>query len=405
MLHIIKDKVFKKNIIKVNFRRKMNHEEITKLNLIMYILLLTSKKYKTNRELLIKAKELYDLTPESYINIYGNALILSFRFTFLKDKYSEDNNTKESLKFINEILFNPDVQKKSFNEKCFEIAKNQLIDDIKTYNENKSTYAKKKMLELMDPLSPYSYSIVGYMEDLDKINATNLYSFYQELIQTSAVDLFAFGDITKKDLSVIKLPNNKLVDIDYIYRTSEREHRTFLERENLNQSKLVMGYNMNDLTPYEATYALQVYLYILGLGPDSKLFQNVREKESLCYTISATAKYAGSFMMITAGIDAINFNKTIKLVHAQVLEMTKGNFKESDIKNAILSIKSSYQELLENPYSIINSHESTFYLGFDPIEERLNKIEKITKKDVIEVAKKIKINTIYLLEGTKNEKA
>ena len=166
-----------------------------------------------------------------------------------------------------------------------------------------------------------------------------------------------------------------------------------------------MGYNMNDLTPYEATYALQVYLYILGLGPDSKLFQNVREKESLCYTISATAKYAGSFMMITAGIDAINFNKTIKLVHAQVLEMTKGNFKESDIKNAILSIKSSYQELLENPYSIINSHESTFYLGFDPIEERLNKIEKITKKDVIEVAKTIKINTIYLLEGTKNEKA
>ena len=116
MLHIIKDKAFKKNIIKVNFRRKMNHEEITKLNLIMYILLLTSKKYKTNRELLIKAKELYDLTPESYINIYGNALILSFRFTFLKDKYSEDNNTKESLKFINEILFNPDAQKKSFNE-------------------------------------------------------------------------------------------------------------------------------------------------------------------------------------------------------------------------------------------------------------------------------------------------
>ena len=145
MLHIIKDKAFKKNIIKVNFRRKMNHEEITKLNLIMYILLLTSKKYKTNRELLIKAKELYDLTPESYINIYGNALILSFRFTFLKDKYSEDNNTKESLKFINEILFNPDVQKKSFNEKCFEIRNGKGIEEqnvftVINYWNNSSCY-------------------------------------------------------------------------------------------------------------------------------------------------------------------------------------------------------------------------------------------------------------------------
>ena len=80
----------------------------------------------------------------------------------------------------------------------------------------------------------------------------------------------------------------------------------------MNQSKLVMGYNMNDLTPYEAEYALQIYLYILGLGPDSKLFTNVREKESLCYTIASTAKYAGSFMMISAGIDASTFDKTVE---------------------------------------------------------------------------------------------
>lgn len=401
-IHFIKNNNFKKNILKINFRRRSNKKEITKLNLILYILLMTSKKYKTNRELLLKAKELYDLSPEAFVNVYGNCTVLSFRFTFLKDKYTEENNSLKVIEFINEILFNPDVKNGKFNEKTFMLAKNQVLDDIKTSSENKSTYSKRRMCELMDPDSPYAINVMGYLEDLETINEKELYEFYLELINNSAVDVFAIGDIEPKIIDKLNFSSfEEKEKISCIYKTKDREVKTFIEREKLNQSKLVMGYSMNELTPYDAEYALQIYLFILGLGPDSKLFLNVREKESLCYNISSTAKYAGSFMMISAGIDASKFEKAVKLIHEQTTAMVKGEFTAKDVESAKLSIKTSYQELLENPYTIINTSESSMYLGFDQLKKRLKIIDTITKKDVVNVAKKIKINTIYLLEGIK----
>ena len=401
-VHFIKERNFKKNIVKINFRRKTDAREITKLNLLLYILLTTSKKYKTNRELILRAKELYELSPEAFLNIYGNCTVLSFRFTFLKDKYTEENNSLKVIDFINEILFNPDVKNNKFNAKTFRLAKNQVMEDIKTSAENKASYSKKRMCECMDPASPYAIDVAGSLDDLETIDEKELYEFYLDIINNSSADVFALGDIDPKILDNIKFKiANSDKKVSYIYKSKERKVKTIIERDNLNQSKLVIGYNMNDLTPYEAEYALQIYLYILGLGPDSKLFTNVREKESLCYTISSTAKYAGSFMMISAGIDASTFDKTVGLIDEQIGAMQKGDFTNEEIESAKLSIKTSYRELLENPYTIINSFESSLYLGFDPIKKRLKEIDKITKEDIIEVAKKIKLNTIYLLEGTK----
>lgn len=401
-VHFIKERNFKKNIVKINFRRKTDAREITKLNLLLYILLTTSKKYKTNRELILRAKELYELSPEAFLNIYGNCTVLSFRFTFLKDKYTEENNSLKVIDFINEILFNPDVKNNKFNAKTFRLAKNQVMEDIKTSAENKASYSKKRMCECMDPASPYAIDVAGSLDDLETIDEKELYEFYLDIINNSSADVFALGDIDPKILDNIKFKiANSDKKVSYIYKSKERKVKTIIERDNLNQSKLVIGYNMNDLTPYEAEYALQIYLYILGLGPDSKLFTNVREKESLCYTISSTAKYAGSFMMISAGIDASTFDKTVGLIDEQIGAMQKGDFTNEEIESAKLSIKTSYRELLENPYTIINSFESSLYLGFDPIKKRLKEIDKIAKEDIVEVAKKIKLNTIYLLEGTK----
>ena len=189
--------------------------------------------------------------------------------------------------------------------------------------------------------------------------------------------------------------------LDYIYSSKMREPKTYIERDTVNQSKLVMGYNLDGLTIKEATYALQIYLYILGLGPSSKLFTNVREKESLCYSISVTARYINSIMLINAGIDSVNFDKTVSLINKQVEAMRKGSFKESDIKAAKLSIKSSYQEVLESPYSILSSYEVSSYMGYDEIKARIKKIDEVTKEDIKKVANKVKLNTIFLLEGHK----
>ena len=194
-VHLIESDRFKKNVIKINFRRKTDRSEMTKLNFLTHLLLLSSKKYKTERDLLYRAKELYDLSESSTVNIFGKVSILSFTFSFLKDQYTEEGNTKNVFDFINEVMFNPNVKNKRFDKKTFEVAKNEIIDEIKTYEENKRGYSQLKMIEHMDPNSPAAIRTVGYLEDIDKITPKSLYEFYLEVFNSSTIDVFSLGDI------------------------------------------------------------------------------------------------------------------------------------------------------------------------------------------------------------------
>ncbi len=400
-IEFIKNKKFKKNILKINFRRKINKNEITKINFLLSLLLMSSKKYQTNRELVLETKNLYNLTPEAFANISGNCVIISFRFTFLMDKYTEENNTLRAVNFIKEVLFNPNVNDNQFASDAFNIVKQELSDDIKTFSEDKSAYSKLRMFEAMDPESPYAINYVGTLEELEKINEKNLYEFYLDMINNSVIDIFALGDIKEEYFNGWKI-NPKRLKLSHIYKSKERETIKFAtEKSDTSQSKLVMGYNMNGLSLYEAKYPLEIYLHILGSGPDSKLFANVREKESLCYNVVANAKYTGSILIIRAGIDAAKVKKTIDIINAQVLDMINGNFQEKDVENAKINIKTGYQEIGENPYYLIALKEGHKYIGYDLLKKRMELIGKVTKEEVMEVAKKIKLNTIFLLEGNK----
>ena len=120
---------------------------------------------------------------------------------------------------------------------------------------------------------------------------------------------------------IFKNKKGRELNSDYIYESSISKPQTYIEKDDISQSNLIMGYNLNGIDIKGAEYALQIYLYILGLGPNSKLFTNVREKESLCYSISAFSRYVSSIMIISAGIDAINFDKTVALINKLVESM------------------------------------------------------------------------------------
>ena len=53
---------------------------------------------------------------------------------------------------------------------------------------------------------------------------------------------------------------------------------------------------------------------------------------------------------------------------------------------------------------MISIVEATEYLGYDDIDTRHKEVVKVTKQDIIKYAKKIKLDTTYLLEGAKNER-
>ena len=141
------------------------------------------------------------------------------------------------------------------------------------------------------------------------------------------------------------------------------------------------------------------YSLILGGNPNSKLFQNVREKNSLCYHISSSIAAISKIITIVAGINKENYEKTIKLIKKEIDNMKKGNIEDFEIEEAKKIYIASCKQVYDSPTSIINNYLSREYINLDLVEDRIKNIKKVTKEDVIEFAKKVHIDTIFLLEG------
>ena len=166
----------------------------------------------------------------------------------------------------------------------------------------------------------------------------------------------------------------------------------------IEQSKLIIGFKLKDLTDFERKYVMGIYSYILGGGPDSKLFKEVREKNSLCYTISSVYNGVFNILKISAGINSSNFLKAVKIIKKQLKDMSLGKFDERDIKCAYMTYMNTYKEIMDSQSALLNNYVSMEYLNLDSFDVREKQLKKVTKDMIINVSKKIMIDTIYLLE-------
>ena len=333
----------------------------------------------------------------------------SFILQTLNDKYTEENNFEESIKFLHEIIFNPDVEEERFKEDKLELVKSNATLALNSIKEDAANYSLIRMSEAYDKTSPISYRMTGYLEDLDKITEENLYEYYERMLDNDYVDIFILGDINEKELLPIIKKYFKFKKVKkrkasyYLPNKKTRKRRLFAKETTKNsQSKLAIACPITKMTDYEKNYSLLLANIILGGTGDSKLFKEVREENSLCYTIRSNYNRLDNLMVINAGIDNVNFDKAVELITKNVQDMKKGKFTDSDINVAKEFYKTSAESLMESPSRIINEVLTEEILGVEPLSERVRKIEKVTKKDIMRACKKINMDTVFLLEGGNN---
>ncbi|MNI75458.1 Peptidase M16 inactive domain protein [compost metagenome] len=136
------------------------------------------------------------------------------------------------------------------------------------------------------------------------------------------------------------------------------------------------------------------------------MFQNVREKESLAYTVRSRYYRFKDFMIIYAGIEKSNYDKAKEVILEQLKQMETGNITESEFnaakKNLISDLNEWYDSKIALSKMILTS--LLFYKNTDmSLEKMIQGIEDVTIDDIINVSKKIKVEMIYLLGGQNNE--
>ncbi|HHY64103.1 MAG TPA: insulinase family protein, partial [Clostridiaceae bacterium] len=180
------------------------------------------------------------------------------------------------------------------------------------------------------------------------------------------------------------------------------------ENMDVSQGKLCLGFRTHVDPGSEDYYPLVVYNGILGGDAHSKLFRNVREQASLAYYAqSVLEKYKG-LMIILSGIDAGNRERAEDIILEQVEAMKKGNFSKEVLEATLKSLETGMKSMQDSQRGIVDFFLSQHLIesgeDFDSMTEKL---KRVTMDDVVRVAQKVQLDTIYFLkpDGRRQEES
>ena len=405
-IHTIKTDKFKNCSMEIMFRNNLIKEEITENNMLVDMLMHSSKKYPKRRDIAIELENLYSSSVRGFSTRLGNSIMLSFVLDFLNPRYCDDGYLEEVISLPFELLLNPNVDNLEFDRRSFNIIKNRIKSDIESLKENASRYAFRRSLTLMDKDSPSSYYMTGYLSDLENITPSSLVDTYHRMLNDYICDIYIIGNLDMdkvvqliKDKFKIKTIKDYKVNL-YVDNKIRKKNLDICETGNYEQDSLVMIYNLDNLNKKERDYVIQLYNIILGSGGlTSKLYKYLREENSLCYIVSSMYQKYDGLLLIYSGIDKKDKNKCLKLINKALQEMINGDFTDEELDNAKKAVISSIKMSEDTNGGIINNYLFNELDNLPLYDERVKEFKKISKKDVIEVAKKVKLNTIYLLSG------
>ena len=409
-LHNINTNKFKTNLFATFLATPLTRENVTKNALLAAVLRRGTKKIKSQDLISKKLEEMYGASFDCGIEKTGDNQVIKFYLETINENFlpEKEELDKKSIEILFDIVFNPLIENEQFNEDYVESEKKKLKQIIDGKIDNKRAYSFERCIEEMFKNEPYGLYKFGYIEDLDLITPKSLYKYYCELLQKCKIDIFLSGDFEGKNINEIIKNNceiNKLTERkpEYIANMEKTEiqevkkTKIIEEKMQVGQGNLVIGLSSNSQIE-NSKFIMSVYNAILGGGANSKLFQNVREKNSLAYTAGSTFKRQKNTIFIRCGIEISNYDKALETIKKQIEDMRNGKFTEEDIENSKKLIISSIKGI-----SAEQDSEITYYYGqelsdtFTNIEEYVKKIEKVTKKELVEVARDMWINTIYFL--------
>lgn len=408
-LHTIKTSKFKTNLIAVMLTNKITKENATKNALLSLILRRGTANIKTQDEISKKLENMYGANFDCGIDKIGDNQVLKFYLESLNNEYLpvEEDNLKESIEILLDIVCNPLVEENKFKQEYFEAEKEKLKQIIEAKKDNKGMYAFNRCIEEMYKNSPYGIYKFGSIEELEKITNEELYKYYMEFIQKCKIDIYISGKISEEARKYI-INNNNILKLkerkpEYIENSLENitevKEKVIEESAEITQGKLVIGMNVETNGENSKNIAL-IYNAILGGTATSKLFQNVREKASLAYTASSNYIRQKNSIFIRCGIEIENYEKALKIIKEQIEDMKQGNFTEEELENTkqyIISAIEAIEDEQDTQIAYSFSHEIS--KTSDSINEYKKGVELVTKQQVIDLANTIKINTIYFLKN------
>lgn len=410
-LHIVKTEKFKTNTIVWKMKTPLTSENVTKRALLPYVLQSSSNAYPTTSKLRSYLDELYGANLYVDVSKKGEYQVLSFSLEIANEKFLSDPEPllKKGMELIAEILVNPLAENEAFDKDTVEKEKRTLKQRIQAVYDDKMRYSNFRLVQEMCKGEPYALHVNGEIDDIPALNEQNLYEYYKQAFSEDELDLFIIGDVNEEAVQsiaegLLQFEQRTPKSVEAV-KADNVEEKTVKDKEDIKQGKLNIGYRTNILYGDQDYYALQVFNGIFGGFSHSKLFLNVREKNSLAYYVASRLESHKGLMMVMSGIEFNNFELAVKIIREQMEAMKAGDFTEQEIEQTKAVIENQMLETLDTARGMVEVlYHNVVSEQKVSLDDWLNGMSKTTKEEIVEVAKKVQLDTIYFLTGLEADK-
>lgn len=355
--------------------------------------------------------ELYGASISAGVLKRGEAQVLSFSLTAVDDRFALDGDkvASECAKLLAEMIFDPLTDGESFPNDVVEQEKRLLVELINNELNDKRRYATLRCEEIMFADEAYGFNRFGTVEDVEALTPNAVYAAWREVLEKSSVQITMVSsmdpqpvaDLIKDKFSKI---NRNPIEIKTQFVPGLPKPEYVAETMPLKQGKLVMGFrtgmrNEDDMMP-----AMKVAVDIFGGGTYSKLFSVVREKMSLCYYCAAALFNSKGIVIVSSGIEDANEEKAKNEIINQLRLTANGEFSDEDFSSSIKSLTDSILGNSDTP------EEITAWYASQILREKLitpeqyaEQIADVDRTDVVNAAKTIMLDTIFMLKSNGEE--
>lgn len=380
--------------------------------ILPYLLSRSCSKYTDFSELNSRLAELYGATVVGSVTKLGESQIVRISMNMIDDKFALDDESicAQCCELLSQLIFNPNVENGVFSNEEVKREKRFLLERIESEKNDKRVYALRRCEEIMCENEAYGINCYGNARDVEALTPQKIYDAWKTLLEKGVIQINVVGNADEKVISeLVKTQISRInrcevykLDTDIIEKANDV--KTVEEKLPINQGKLVMGYRAGLTKQDEDFSSMRVMVDLFGGAPYSKLFMNVREKMSLCYYCSSRLFRQKGIIMVQSGIEEENKEKAIKEIGNQLKEMQNGDFTQDDLNSSIAGLKDTLLRVLDTP-------EDIDAWGYAQITEKLFKfpdvlakeIDKVTCDEVKEAAKRVTLDTIYMLSKEEEE--
>lgn len=404
----ISTKKFKTAALKISVAMPLTKRNYILSRLLCGILGRGTEKYPSLEAINKRLDDLYASCVSVNSNILEDLIIFSVSADLLDTRFVPDSTdvSTEVIEVISQMLFSPLLFNDVFPGDKLEHEKKLLIESFEAKINDPRSYAATRAEELRRRDDSEFPSLEYIISTTSQITITELTDFYRQLVLFAPWRAIYAGsensDIISKKLELILgniIGSKTAIHTESI--PSPREHLSVNENMPLAQSRLVMGLSPSVPVSKHQLDSLNVANGILGGGPFSKLFLNVREKLGLCYSCGSSFSKISKFVTVSAGINAENRQLTTDEIFRQLQEIKDGNITNNELLAVRRSIEYTFDQTYDSPFALISFYFTREHLGIEETPEaRKDALLTVSVDDIVSSANLLNYDFCYFLNGT-----